>query len=61
MKLSKYLKTGNIMMDLVWHLPRWIIYWAGIRLWSHATTGKYGDTQPTGLTMDEILKRWEDS
>jgi len=49
----------NIKLRIARLLPDWLIYWCGIVLWAHATTREYGDTIATGITMDEILKRWE--
>lgn len=40
-------------------LPHWLVMWASIRLISHATTGKYGDTDPGKLSVMDALKRWE--
>lgn len=42
----------------IWKLPKWIIYWAAIRMWAYCTSGKYGTTDPTKLTIDEALNRW---
>lgn len=58
--IERYFKTDNIKMDIVWLLPEWMIYWAGIRLLAKATTGKYGDTEPTSIDIVEILNRWEE-
>ena len=49
----------KIIMCIVWHLPKWLIYWATIRLMAHATTGKYGNTIVPELEAMEALKRWE--
>ena len=45
---------------LVWMIPRKVVYYCGVRLWCHATTGKYSDTVADEVTMNEILTRWED-
>lgn len=47
------------MMYTAWLLPRWLVYFVAIRLWSFATTGKYGNTIAPEITMDEVLRRWE--
>ena len=49
----------KLVTTLVWSLPRWLIYWATIRLAAHATTGVYGKTDPTTLNVMEALRRWE--
>lgn len=46
-------------MWIAWHLPRWLVYWAAIRLMAHATTGQYGSTDPSSLSVMTALKRWE--
>lgn len=42
-----------------WHVPRWLVYFAAIRLWAHATTGPYGDTEAPAITVAEAIDRWE--
>lgn len=49
----------RLKMALAWRLPRWLVYWAVIRVWAHGTTGQYGDTEPDRLGWNEALKRWE--
>ena len=49
----------KIQMWIVWHLPKWIISWAGIRLVAHATTGEYSDTIVPNLEAMEALRRWD--
>lgn len=51
--------------DEVWrwlanHLPRRLVYFAGMRLWIHGTWGKYSDTEVPSLLMVDALKRWEE-
>ena len=39
-------------------LPQWVVYWCGIRLGAHATTGKHSSQIVSGLTMMDALRRW---
>lgn len=39
-------------------LPRWLVYWASIRLGSHATTGVWGHEDPTRTPILTALERW---
>jgi len=39
-------------------LPRWLVYWAGIRIVSEATTGEYEGQALPVLTAMEALKRF---
>lgn len=48
----------KVIMWIVWRLPKWLIYYAAIRLFAHATTGKYGDTVVPDLTMALACQRW---
>ena len=41
------------------HLPKWIIYFATIRLIAYATSGRYSDTGVPKLGAIEAVKRWE--
>ncbi len=60
LKYEMIKKRRKLLMWFVWKLPRPIIYWAVIRATANATTGKYGNTVPTGLGWDTILERWGD-
>ena len=42
-------------------LPKWVVYFATIRLIAYATTGQYGNTIVPELTAMDALKRWEDN
>ena len=48
----------RLQTQLVWSLPKWLIYWAVIRCWANGTTGNYGTTHPDELTWGEALRRW---
>ena len=39
-------------------LPRKLVYYAVIRLWGYATTGKYGNTEVPAITIDEAVRRF---
>ena len=58
-RIWKRVKSEKFWLWFVWLLPKNLIMWATIRLLSHATTGKYGDTIVPELTAMEALKRWE--
>ncbi len=52
------MKKEKIAMMIVWKLPNWLIYWAGIRLMAHATTGEYANTETPALLAMDALERW---
>ena len=35
------------------------VYKALIKAWAYATSDKYGETDATTITMDEVIKRWK--
>lgn len=39
-------------------LPAWLVYFCAIRVWAEATTGPYGDTNATAITMSEAIARF---
>lgn len=45
---------------IAFHLPKWIVTYATIRLIAYATTGKYRNTIIPELTAMEALKRWDE-
>jgi hypothetical protein len=55
-----HLCREKLAMRLAWLLPRWVAYWAAIRVGAHATQGKWGSTEVPALPFMEALKRWED-
>lgn len=46
-------------MWLVWHLPRWLVYWSFVRVAANATTGEWGGTVPDSLSIMEAMRRWD--
>lgn len=45
--------------QVVWHLPRSVVYWAAIRVGANATTGEYSNQVVPDLLFSDALKRWE--
>ncbi len=45
---------------IVLRLPKWVIYFAVIRSWAHATTGQFSDVDITLVTVDWVLRAWSD-
>ncbi len=48
----------EVWFKLAWAVPHRLVYFVMIRVWAHATTGKYGDTEAPGILMATVLKRW---
>lgn len=48
----------NFLIWLAWHTPRCIVYWCGVRMCAHATTGKYSNQVVPELRAMEALQRW---
>lgn len=44
---------------LAYRLPRDVVYFATIRLWAEATTGKLKDVESPSVTVADALKAWE--
>ena len=51
--------TETIPMHIAFKLPRKVIYWCYIKVCSEATTGQYGTTYVSELTIMEALKRFK--
>jgi hypothetical protein len=56
-KLNKL--WDDILWFVVFHLPKKAIYFALIRAWAYATTGKYGHVCVYTLSMYDVVKVWE--
>lgn len=52
-------KGEDLVMALVWSMPPAFIYWAGMRLFSNATTGPFGHRCPSELRMFDVLEDWQ--
>ena len=53
------LRKTNFMLWFIKRLPRRLVYWCGIVLFANGTTGDYGSTVASELTMFDALDRWE--
>ena len=66
--LVPYHRKMEDTMDRLWlervyrwiadHLPKWLVYYAGIRLWVYATTGPHADVDAPEITMDTVIRDW---
>jgi len=56
MNMNKIKET--VRMKIAWALPKWIVYWASIRMIAHATSGDYDDTAVPELTAMDAIDRW---
>lgn len=53
------MKREKVQMFIAWLLPRWLVYWAAIRLGTNATTGQWDHQNVPELYFTDALKRWE--
>ena len=51
-------RAEKLQTWVAWHLPRWLIKWASIRMIAHATTGRYENTDVPTLTAMDAVGRW---
>lgn len=49
----------GLWLWLVRFIPRSVVYWAGVRLLAHATSGQYSDTHVANVSGIEMLRRWQ--
>ena len=57
---NRHKYTERAQLWLAYRLPRWLIYWACIRLIAYAPMGKYDKQVVPKLTAMDALKRWSD-
>lgn len=48
----------RVIRAIVWKLPHSVIYWAGIRIWANATTGRYGRVEAPAVTCTDAVEAW---
>ena len=53
------MKKERIQLFFARMLPKWLVYWASIRMIANATTGEYSSTVVPELTAMETLQRWK--
>lgn len=46
-------------MWLAWILPKRLVYWCSVRLFTHATVGKYSEQVVGDLKVIDALERWK--
>lgn len=51
----------RIKQKIAYWLPRWLVYFAAIRVWAHGTQGQWGDTDVESLTISDAISRWDGS
>lgn len=52
-------RIEKLQMKIAWALPKWLVMWATVRLFAHGTTGKWGNTEPSSLSIFDAMERWE--
>lgn len=52
-------KKDRLKFWIAWHLPHWLVYMCGIRLWANATTGEFNKEEAPALLIDTAIHRWE--
>ena len=59
MKADKPKIYRNRLCEFIaYRLPARVVYWAAIRMFAHATTGKYSEQIVPDLTAMDALQRW---
>lgn len=58
--LRRYIRTEKFWRTLAWMLPRALVKWCFVRVAAHATTGQWGETHPSTITVMEALGRWDE-
>ena len=49
----------RIVSWIAWHLPRVVIYHAAVRMFAHATTGRWSHVEAPGVLLVDALERWK--
>lgn len=52
--------SEQLLLWFVGKLPRKLVMRCYCRVGAHATTGRFGNTDTTEITMIEALKRWDE-
>ena len=52
------MRREKIWMWLAWRMPKRLVYFCGVRMGAHATTGPYSKEEAPSLYFMEALRRW---
>ena len=52
------MRREKIWMWLAWRMPKRLVYFCGVRMGSHSTTGPYNKQVVPSLRFMDALKRW---
>ncbi len=44
---------------IVWRLPHSVVRWAFFRMTAFATSGRWGNSSPLGMSWETIAQRWD--
>jgi hypothetical protein len=50
--------SERVVRAIVWRLPKVVVYWAAIRVISHATSGQWSSQIVPELHAVDALERW---
>lgn len=53
-----YILRSNLPLEVAGMLPKWLVYWATIRLWAHSTK-VHSDRTPDRVNIWEALEAWQ--
>ena len=45
-------------MWVAWHLPRWLVYFAVVRIAANATQGEWSGVESPAITVSDAMQRW---
>ena len=48
----------KFMFWVAWKMPKWLVYYCTIRVFSHSSTGNHSNTEAGRLTVFEALHDW---
>ena len=59
-KYEWYRFKEKMNIRIAWLLPKTLVMWCFYRVLAHASSGKYGNETPCGMTWETIADRWGD-
>lgn len=48
----------KVQMWVAWHLPRWLVYFAVVRIAANATQGEWSGVESPAITVSDAMQRW---
>ena len=55
-----YVMRERAAIAIAWAMPRWLVKWCVVRVFAHATTGRWSHQEAPALDYATAMRRWDE-